>query len=197
VAARAPERQAWTTVGNWRGYGSVTHDGVRYGQKAHSMRELFDLPSRTTERLELALAIHPDEKPDLAALAAHGWRLLDPAEVAGTPEQYAQFVRGSKGEFGVAKSGYVASNCGWFSDRSACYLASGRPVVAQDTGWGNWLATGDGVLPFRTAAEAAAAMDAVARDYARHSRAARATAERYFDSDKVLPALLDAVGAGA
>jgi glycosyltransferase involved in cell wall biosynthesis len=161
------------------------------------MRELIDLPARTTERLELALAIHPGEKPDLAALAAHGWRLLDPAEVAATPEQYARFVRGSRGEFGVAKGGYVASNCGWFSDRSACYLASGRPVVAQDTGWGEWLAPGDGVLPFRTAAEAAAAMDAVARDYALHSRAARATAERYFDSDKVLAALLDAVGAGA
>jgi hypothetical protein len=195
--AASVERDAWTTVGNWRGYGSVTHDGVRYGQKAHSLRELIDLPARTGERLELALAIHPDETSDLTALAENGWRLVDPVEVAATPEKYARFVRGSKGELGVAKSGYVASNCGWFSDRSACYLASGRPVVAQDTGWGTWLAAGEGVLSFRTTADAAAALEAVARDYARHAVAARDLAIRYFDSDKVLAALLDAVGAGA
>jgi hypothetical protein len=194
-AAAGPPRYGWTTVGNWRGYGSVTRGGVQYGQKAHSMRPLMPLAVRTKERFELALDIHPDEREDLAALAANGWRLLDPHDVAGTPRKYAQFVRDSTGEFGLAKSGYVVSNCGWFSDRSACYLASGRPVVAQETGWSRWLAAGEGVLPFTGVDDAMAAVEAVARDSARHARAARAVAEQYFDSRKVLPALLEAVGA--
>ena len=189
------ERDAWTTVANWRGYGSIEYDGVHYGQKAHSLRRLIELPSRTDESFELALGIHPDEKADLAALAQHRWRLLDPVEAAGTPGKYQQFIRGSKGEFGVAKSGYVASNCGWFSDRSACYLASGRPVLAQETGWTRWLPAGEGVLPFAAVDDAAAAVEAVRRDYATHARAARAIAERHFDSDKVLASLLAAVGA--
>src|SRR4051794_34519151 len=147
---------AWTTIANWRGYGSIEHDGVLYGQKAHSLRALMDLPGRTAERLELALAIHPQEVHDLGALKAHGWRLVDPQAVAATPADYRRFVQGSKGEFGVAKSGYVASRSGWFSDRSACYLASGRPVVAQDTGFSQHLPTGAGLLAFDTAAGAAA-----------------------------------------
>jgi hypothetical protein len=193
-AARERPRYGWTTVANWRGYGSVTHAGVHYGQKAHSMRRLLRLATGTAERFELALDIHADERTDLAALAAHDWRLLDPRDVAGTPQNYARFVRESRGEFGLAKSGYVAANCGWFSDRSACYLASGRPVVAQETGWSRWLPPGEGVLRFVEVEDAQAAVAAVGRDYDRHCRAARATAERYFDSRAVLPALLQAVG---
>jgi len=185
----------WTTVGNWRGYGSVAYRGVQYGQKVHSMRPLMPLAARTNEWFELALDIHADERADLDALAANGWHLLDPREVAGTPAKYAAFVRESKGEFGLAKSGYVASNCGWFSDRSACYLASGRPVVAQETGWSRWLAAGEGVVPFTSVDDAVAAVESVSHDYARHARAARAVAERHFDSRIVLPPLLEAVGA--
>jgi hypothetical protein len=197
VADAPPARDGWTTVANWRGYGSVEHGGVRYGQKAHSLRRLIDLPTRTAERFELALSIHPDEKADLAALAANRWKLVDPSEAAGTPARYAAFVRGSRGEFGLAKSGYVASNCGWFSDRSACYLASGRPVVAQETGWSSRLPAGEGLFSFRTADDVVAATAEVRRDYPKHARAARALAERYFDSDVVLASLLDRVGVGA
>ena len=184
---------AFTTVANWRGYGSVEAGGVHFGQKAHSLRELIDLPERTAAPLELALDIHPDERADLEALRRHGWALVDPAAVAGTPEDYADFVRGSRGELGIAKSGYVASACGWFSDRSACYLASGRPVVAQDTGWSRYLPAGEGLLAFTTAEEAAAAIDEVGRDEVAHRRAARALAEELFDAGTVLPRLLDAV----
>jgi hypothetical protein len=193
--AEGPPRYGWTTVGNWRGYGSVTHGGVHYGQKVHSMRPLMGLAQRTKERFDLALDIHADERADLDALAGAGWRLLDPRDVAGTPGKYATFVRESKGEFGLAKSGYVASKCGWFSDRSACYLASGRPVVAQETGWSRWLAAGEGVLPFTGVDDAQGAVESVSRDYPRHARAARAVAERYFDSRVVLTRLLEAVGA--
>src|SRR5207248_11332850 len=103
---------------------------------------------RTGERFALALAIHDDETRDLAALRAAGFELLDPRRVAGAPAAYRQFVRGSRAELGVAKEGYVVSRCGWFSDRSACYLASGRPVVAQDTGFGDFLPTGAGLFAF-------------------------------------------------
>ena len=126
---------ALTTVGNWRGYGSIEYEGVFYGQKVHSWRPLIHLPRLTPDRFSPALAIHPGETNDLAALHENGWCLLDPASVAATPDEYRDFIRGSKAEFGVAKSGYVASRCGWFSDRSACYLASGRPVIAQETGF--------------------------------------------------------------
>ena len=184
---------AFTTVGNWRGYGSVEWEGRRYGQKAHSLRKLLALPQLTSERLAPALAIHPEETDDLSALRRHGWELVDPLAVAGSPARYAEFVRKAKGEIGIAKEGYVESRCGWFSDRSACYLASGRPVVAQDTGFPRHLPTGEGLLAFSTAEEAAAAIDEVAADYERHAAAARGLAEELFDSRLVLTRLLDRV----
>jgi len=190
-AGEPPRRDAVTSVGHWRSYGSLEHAGVRYGQRAHSLRRLFELPQRSEARFELALGIHPDEVEDLRALRANGWTLLDPGEVAGTPADYAGFVRESKAELGVAKSGYVDSRCGWFSDRSACYLASGRPVVAQDTGFGGALPVGEGLLTFGDVEEAAAAVAEVEADYDRHARAAREIAEEHLAADKVLPRLLE------
>ena len=131
---------------------------------------------------------------DLEALAANGWQLVDPVQVAGTPAGYRQFNQGSKGEFGIAKSGYVASRCGWFSDRSLCYLASGRPVLAQETGFIRFLPTGEGLFAFETVADVLAALEELNRDYPRHALAARALAEEFFDSDKVLARLLDRIG---
>lgn len=190
------ETHAFTTVANWRGYGSIEWKGRRLGQKAHSLRRLLALPEQASEPLALALAIHPDEKDDLDALRRHGWQLIDPKVVAGSPHSYADFVRGSKGEIGIAKEGYVESRCGWFSDRSACYLASGRPVVAQGTGFARHLPVGEGLLSFTSSEEAAAMIDAITADYDRHAGAARALAEDLFDSRLVLTRLLDRV-AGA
>ena len=183
-----------TTVANWRGYGSVEHDGVFYGQKVHALRPFFSLPTCTDAPFVLALAIHPDERGDLAALTANGWRLLDPAEVVATPDRYQQFIQGSKAEFGIAKSGYVASRCGWFSDRSVCYLASGRPVIAQETGFSQFLPTGAGLFAFESADDVLAAIDALRGDYLRHARIARQIAEDVFDAGKVLPRLLREIG---
>jgi hypothetical protein len=191
VEEASPRRDAFTSVGHWRSYGSVEHGGISYGQRAHSMRELFALPARGSARFQLALGIHPDERSDLDALRANGWGLLDPREVAGSPARYAEFVRGSKAELSVAKSGYVNSRSGWFSDRSACYLASGRPVVAQETGFSDFLPAGEGLLAFATAAEAADAVATIEADPARHGKAARALAEEHLDARKVLPQLLD------
>lgn len=190
-------RAALTTVGNWRGYGSIEHVGVCYGQKAHSLRRFITLPQRTDERFALALAIHPKEITDLLALADNGWQILDPLEVAGTPGQYQAFVQGSKAEFGLTKSGYVAGRSGWFSDRSACYLASGRPVIAQETGFSEFLPTGAGLFAFQGADQVLEGIEALRRDYAGQCRGARAIAEEYFDSNKVLNRLLREIGAAS
>jgi hypothetical protein len=194
TALQPPEHRALTTVGNWRGYGSIERNGVRYGQKVHSFRQFIELPMQTRVPFMPALSIHPEEKKDLAALASNHWHLVDPSRVAGTPAAYRNFVRGSWAEIGVAKSGYVASHCGWFSDRSACYLACGRPVIAQDTGWSDHLPSGCGLMAFTTTDGAVAAIHAVEHDYAAHCSAGRDVAEAYFDSDKVLGRLLRAVG---
>jgi hypothetical protein len=191
--ARISRLETFTTIGHWRSYGSIEHDGVHYGQKAHSLRPLFNLPARTGAAFELALGIHPTEERDLAELAAHGWRLVDPDRVAGSPARYRRYIQESWAEFGLAKSGYVAGRTGWFADRSVCYLASGRPVVAQDTGFDAVLPTGHGLFRFQTAEDVAEAYQALRSDYKHHARAALAIAEGYFDSRRVLPQLLAAL----
>lgn len=195
--ARCATDGALTTVGHWRAYGSIHHEGVHYGQKAHALRPLLDLPRRSGARFRLALGIHPGERDDLAALRGEGWELVEPVAAAGTPAAYREFVQGSWAEFGLAKLGYVAGRCGWFSDRSVCYLASGRPVVAHDTGFREWLPAGEGVLAFSDADGAIAAIEALRADYARHRRAARALAEEVFGAELVLGRLLERLGAAA
>ena len=185
-----PGRDAWTTISHWRGYGTLDWEGRRLGQKAHAFRRLFALPERSGDRFEIALAIDPEEVDDLRSLSSHGWSLTDPSQVAGDPQDYRRFVGESAGEIGIAKEGYVVSSSGWFSDRSACYLASGRPVVAQDTGLSEYLPTGSGLLSFESVDEAAWCVTHVRESYARHSRAARAFAEAHLDARTVLPPLL-------
>jgi hypothetical protein len=193
AVSRGDAAAPWTTVGNWRGYGSIQYQGRHFGQKAHSLRRLMGVPRRTGERLLLALAIHPAEADDLSALKDNGWGLVDPATVAATPDDYRAFIHASKAEFGIAKSGYVVSRSGWFSDRSVCYLASGRPVLAEDTGLSGIIPTGCGLVTFATPDEAIAGIEAISRNYDGHSRAARELAESCFDSKHVLNRLLDEV----
>jgi len=186
-----------TTIANWRSYGSLEHDGVFYGQKAHSLRQYMPLPRLSDEKFVLALAIHPDEHRDLAALAHNGWELRDPADVTATPTTYKRFIQDSKAEIGIAKSGYVAARCGWFSDRSICYLALGRPVIAQDTGFSHYLPTGEGLFAFESMDDLLASIAALRHDYKRHARVARDIAEEYFDSDRVLRKMLARIGIGS
>ena len=195
LASDPPRHDAFTTVGHWRSYGSIEHGGIHYGQRAHSLRGLIELPRLTESRFQLALGIDPEEQPDIQALSANGWELLDPLRVAGSPAAYSDFVRGSKAELCVPKSGYVLSRSGWFSDRSACYLASGRPVVAQDTGFAKRLPAGEGLLAFASTAEAAQAVAEIESAPERHRAAARSIAEEYLDAEKVLSALLDRLSA--
>jgi uncharacterized cupin superfamily protein len=143
--------------------------------------------------MELALDIDPEDQADRAMLVAAGWSLVDPAVVAATPSAFRCYVQGSSAEFLVAKGMYVQSAGGWVSDRSACYLASGRPVVAQDTGFAAHLPVGDGLVVFEDAPGARAGLDDVLTRYAHHAEAARSLAEGHFDSNRVLAQLVDSV----
>lgn len=196
--ASPPTGRAFTSICTWRGpFDPIEHGGRTYGLRAHECRRFLDLPARTGARFELALDIDAADAHDRARLEAAGWVLRDPAEAAGDPDSYAAFIRGSAAEIGIAKGLYVDTRCGWFSDRSACYLASGRPVVAQDTGWSERLPSGAGLFAFSTPGEAAAAVAAVRSDPARQGRAAREIAEAHFDSDRVLTALAERAGAAS
>lgn len=184
----------FTTVGSWRPpHGSVTHDGTTYGIKAHEFRRHLELPSRCPDvDLELALAIHEGDDADRGRLSAAGFSLVEPASVAATPEAFAAYVRGSWGEWSVAQGVYAQGRTGWISDRSAHYLAAGRPVVAQDTG--ALLPTGKGLLTFDDPAGAAAAIDEVVADPEAHAAAARDLARTHLDSDVVLGRLCEQIG---
>jgi hypothetical protein len=142
----------------------------------------------------LALEIDPAEDADRRALSAGGWELAKPCRVAGSPAAYRHFISRSKAEIGVAKAGYVTARCGWFSDRSACYLASGRPVLAQDTGIADRLPLGDGLLTFEDESGALAALQALESTYARHAAAARELAEAHLDARLVLGGMLEELG---
>ena len=167
-----------------------------YGLRAHAFRELLSLPERTGHAFRIALDIHPAERADLARLEESGWTLEDPLIVAGDPDAYRDFVAGSHSELMVAKALYTDTRSGWLSDRSACYLASGRPVLASDTGFEAAVPAGDGLLSFETLEEAVAAAELVGSTAKRvHDRAARELAEAYFDSARVLPRLLDSAAA--
>lgn len=189
-----------TTVATWRGdAGRVSWNGEDYGQRVHQFRRFMSLPGSFDEtvRFEPALAIHAEERDDRRALAEGRWTVLDPAEVAGTPRAYRSFIRQSTAELCIASDLYVRTRGGWFSDRSACYLASGRAVVAQDTGFSRVLPTGSGLRPFVDPDGAKAAIDAVLSDPAREGRAARELAREVFAADRALPRLLDAVFDGS
>jgi hypothetical protein len=184
-----------TSVASWRGaYGPVEYGGMTYGLRVHEFRKFAALPLRTGFPCQLALDIHPSETRDRTLLAANGWELVDPRQVAGDPERYRNYVRDSRAEFMAAKGMYVQARSGWLSDRSLCYLASGRPVLAQDTGLRQLYPTGEGLLTFTTLEEAAAGAETLMHDYPRHARVARALAEEFFESDKVLGRLLAKLG---
>jgi len=189
---------AFTSVASWRGsYGPVDFDGHRYGLRVHQLRRFAELPAAASGRFELALDIHPADAADAELLRAGGWQLRPPSEVAATLDGYRDYLRGSAGEVMVAKGMYVDSRSGWFSERSTCYLASGRAVLAQDTGLAERYPVGEGLLVFSTLAEAIAGAEELQADPARHAVAARALAEEHFDSDRVLGRLLDRLGAAA
>jgi hypothetical protein len=193
----AEERDRFTTIGSWRGpYGPIRHGGRTYGLKVHEFRKFIALPRRSSQRFEIALDIHPADAGDLEALKANGWIVVDPRSAAGDPDAFRAYLQGSSAEFSVAQGVYVETACGWFSDRTTRYLASGKPALVQDTGFSQTLPVGDGLVPFRTLGDAIAGAADIAARYPEHAAAARRIAESHFDADRVLARFCDEAGIG-
>lgn len=190
----SPPEAPFTTVATWRNASKdVRFRGQTYVWSKHqNFRRFADLPRLTSQRLELALNEIDDESR--AMLIARGWRLADAYEKSRDTAAYQEHILGSRGEFTVAKDLVVRTRSGWFSDRSACYLAAGKPVVTQDTGFGQLIPTGKGLFAVSTSSEAAAAIDEINQDYEAHCRAAHEVATAHFESDAVLGAMCRAAG---
>jgi len=186
----------FTTVGAWRGPNApVNYLGKTYGLRAHEFRRFASLPKRSTANFAAALDIDPGDGNDIELLRQNGWTLVDAAAATGTPSAYRSFIQRSGAEFAPAKNMFVQARAGWFSDRSICYLASGKPVLVQDTGLGSHYPHGEGLLTFDTIDDAVEGVDSIMNDYDRHARAARSIAVDVFDSDKVLKELMEKLAA--
>ncbi len=207
-------RNGFTTVMSWTSYKPLTYADKTYGQKDVEFYRFLNLPMTVRPiRLELALSniehvnwrTEIENMPPIVSelmqgqpewssreLLVHaGWSVVDATETCRDLDSYRNYIQSSKAEWSVAKNGYVQGQSGWFSERSACYLASGRPVVVQDTGFPAVLPEGDGIFAFKTIEEATAAIEKIEANYAREAKVARAIAEEYFDSEKVLTRLVE------
>ena len=186
VSADAP----WTTVMNWASYKPKVWEGRTYGQKNLEFNRFRDLPSKTNVPLRLAMGLGVDGQRPAQELRQLGWDLVEPQEVVPDHSAYRSFLTNSRGEWSVAKHGYVEGRTGWFSCRTACYLAAGRPAVVQETGWSRHLPSNGGVIPFTTLEEAVEGLAEVERNYSKHSKAAREVSLEFFDAKKVCQDLL-------
>jgi hypothetical protein len=155
--------------------------------------KIIDLPQYVRWSLELALSCGDAEA--ICTLERHDWRVVDAFTLSQRISPYREYILGSCGEFTVAKDQNVRLRSGWFSDRSACYLAAGKPVITQDTAFGNVLPAGAGLFAFRTVEDIVAACDVIDANYAAQSRAAHAVGEQYFKAETVLRGMLDRAGA--
>lgn len=188
-------RPVYTTVMNWSSYQVERWRGRRYGQKNVEFLRCVSLPRRLPGvRFEIACAHGPGRVAPLTLLERNGWQVVDPTTACPDLDGYRRYVQRSRAEWSVAKNAYVRGRTAWFSERSACYLAAGRPVVVQDTGFSEVLSVGLGIVPFTTPAEAVEAVRSVEADYARHAHAAHEIAREYFASGVVLRSLLERAG---
>ena len=192
-----PRAEAFTTVSSWSttDWLKVMENGktvLRENTKRVAFLSYAELPRHTSQPLELALYTDDRDAQDLARLVQNGWRVRHSADVARSPDAYRSYIQRSRGEFSCAKASCMEFQNAWVSDRTVCYLASGKPVVVQDTGPSSYLPSGEGMFRFASLGDAAAALQQINADYERHCRAARAIAETHFDSKRVLEAALNA-----
>ena len=186
---------AYTTIGQWNSQGrDLVYDGQvwQWSKRAEWLRCL-DLPARVGVDFEMAMNVE-SIPGDTEILRAHGWHIIDPLAISTDPWRYREYISGSRAEFTVAKDMNVRLRSGWFSDRAACYLATGRPVIEQNTGFGDILPLGPGLHAFGTVEEAAVAVEEIEADYGRARKYARELAQEYFAAGKVLARLLKDVG---
>ncbi len=188
------ERAPFTTVSTWKGRATFQWQGVDSGEKSDNWLSYLDLPAASRQGFEIALRIESaDHQGDRRLFEDRGWRITDPSRLREFGD-YRDYIGRSRAEFSVAHNRYVEFQTGWFSDRSALYLASGKPVLVQSTGIDGHLPTGKGLLTFATMDEAMAGVEAINAGYKSHCRAAREIAEQYFDSDRVLTEILRQMG---
>lgn len=183
----------FTTISSWAGRPTFNFQGRFSGEKADQWQRFIELPRKTGEELEIALDIHPNYREDIQVFTENGWLLSDPKQLRSL-DDYRGYIARSRAEFSVANNRYVQFRTGWFSERSARYLASGKPVLVQSAGVEDHLPTGKGLLTFTTLDEAIAGIGAINKDYLGHCRAAREIAEEYFDAEKVLSTMLKQMG---
>lgn len=195
--ARASDTAPYTTVTNWWGEFEVVDGEMINNEKRTSFLEYLELPSRTEARLELAIYHEPGNPSDIPLLEEHGWAARPAFEVSSTPDDYRRYIQQSRGEFSCAKESCMYFKNAWISDRTICYLASGKPAVVQHTGESRFLPDAEGLFRFRNLDEAAAHLRSAEADYERHARAARELVEEHFDAEKVADKLLtEAMAAG-
>lgn len=202
--ASRPPGSTWTTVMTWSNRSEpLEYQGVHYGDKEMEFKRIEDLPRQVDARLEIAAGgtDRPDDAREaakwgdpLAGWKSAGWHVIDAADASRTADSYRAYVEQSRGEFSVAKNVYAATRSGWFSCRTACYLASGRPAVVQDTGFSAIIPAIKGLVAFSDFDGAVAGISGVERDYSAHAAAARRIAEEYLDARLVLTDLLSRIG---
>ena len=194
AAISASETSAWTTIATWNAFqGKLEYEGIEYKSKDSQFALVMDLPSQVTVPLKVAMG---GQRAPFKRFTRRGWQVVDGPEATLTPQRYRNFIRHSRGEITTAKHVYVAMRSGWFSERSTCYLASGRPVITQDTGFSQFIPAQYGLLGFSNGDEAASAIRQVESDYQRHSMGAREIANDFFDSAKILSELIEVTGRG-
>jgi hypothetical protein len=182
---------AFTTVANWNAYGAVTYQGKIFGQKDMEFLKIIELPKLTSQKLELAISGANSEIWN--RMVSAGWHLREGDGISSDVPTYCSYITRSRGEFSVSKNAYVRTHSGWFSDRSVCYLAAGRPVILQDTGFSDWLSTDRGVLHFSSTEEALAGIEQVNGNYIVHCQAAREIAEEVFSYEVILPRMIETI----
>lgn len=189
----APHGAAYNTITTWHNKGKdIEFEGhTWHWTKDREFKKHLELPRRTGVPFELAVG---DDEDARRLLDEYGWRRADALSVSASPESYRAYIQGSRGEWTVAREQYTRPRTGWFSDRSACYLAAGRPVVTEDTGFGKFLPTGEGLFAFSDTEDAAGAIEAIEGDHARHCRAAEEIAREYFEAAKVVGSLMERAG---
>ena len=180
----------FTTIASWSGYNDLSYKGDWYRSKYEEFQRFAELPRMAKQELEIALKTYREEDAGIQLLKDNGWHLSDASQI-NTLSSYQNYIAKSRAEIGIAQNAYVKGNSGWFSDRASHYLASGKPVLAQSTGFERYIPIGRGLLSFSTIEEAIEGIDAINYEYEAHCRAAREFADEFLDHKKVLPNMLE------
>lgn len=188
-------KYGFTTIMNWIERPDFMYENEMWGQKNKEFKKFYDLPERTGEKFEIIINRPKDQATAdaMEQLKGLGWDILSPDHLISDKEKYRSFVQQSLGEFSITKETYIKSNSGWFSGRSAVYLASGRPVITQDTMWSRYIPSGTGLIAIHDLDDAVEAVKDIRTGYDRHSKAAKEIATEYFDSSKILGEMLSFV----